>query len=182
MRPKPLTVIALSILAIIGAIPSRAQDSASAKAFLVNVYSHYRNNSSGISFYGPHANLYFHSSLLALENTDVKETEPGYAPAIDWDPICGCQDWNGIWDLNIEIHMESPQQAEANVSFAVFDPKDRPGDQTSKLPITLARENGGWRIWDILDESDPKSTISLRKLLENDLTTLHRNSPRGTSP
>jgi hypothetical protein len=182
MRPKPLIVIALSTVAIIGAIPSRAQDAASAKAFLVNIYGHYKSKGKGIDFDGPHSALYFHSSLLALEKADVKATEPGYAPAIDWDPICGCQDMDGIWNLKIDVQLQSPQRAIADVSFALFDPKDRPTEEPSKLQITLVRENGGWRIWDILDKSDPKFTSSVRKLLEDDLARLRRKTEHGTSP
>jgi hypothetical protein len=180
MRPKPLIVIALSTVAMIAAIPSRAQDANSVKSFLMSVYQHYEHGGSGIDFQGPHANLYFDSSLLALEKADVQANGPGYAPAIDWDPICGCQDWDGIWNLNLDIHIESPKRADANVIFALFDPKQRPTDETSKLKITLAKENGGWRIWDVLDESNPKFASSMRTLLQNDLASLRRKSAPGS--
>jgi len=176
MRPKPLIVIGLLAVAIMGAIPSRAQDASSAKSFLVSVYQQYQHGGIGIDFQGPDANLYFDSSLLALETADVRANGPGYAPAIDWDPICGCQDWDGIWNLNIDIHLESPQRADANISFTLFDPKNRPTDEISKLKITLVKENVGWRIWDILDESNPKFASSVRTLLQNDLASPRRKS------
>ena len=182
MQPKTLIAIAFSAVAISWAFPSGAQDAASAKAFLVDVYSHYDGGGPGIAFDGPQAGLYFHSSLLALERADVKATGPGYAPAIDSDPICGCQDWDGIWNLKIDVQLESPRRAIANVSFALFNPKDRPEEEPGKLQLTLVKESSGWRIWDILDESDPKFTSSVRKLLERDLASLRRSSGRGTSP
>ena len=67
--------------------------------------------------------------------------------------FAGCQDWDGIWDLKIDIQMESPKRALATVSFALFAPKDRTDDSLSKLKITLVPEDGQWRIYNIVDES-----------------------------
>ena len=172
MRAKRFRTIVFFLATIASCNVSSAQDAASAKAFLNNIYRQYQNRGKGIAFYGPEARLYFHSSLLALGKANLKATGPDFAPTIDWDPICGCQDWAGIWDLKIEVHVESPQAAKADVSFAVFNPKDGPADDTSKLRITLVKEHGEWRIYDILDRSDPKSTSSVRKLLEDDLASL----------
>ena len=180
MRARRFGMIVLFVAVIPSCDLSSAQDAASAKAFLVNIYNHYEAGGKGIAFYGPNAGRYFHSSLLALEEADLKETGHDYAPAIDRDPICGCQDWDGIWDLRIEVHVESPQQAGANVSFAVFNPKDRAADETSKLQITLVKEHGEWRIYDILDKSNPKFNSSVRKLLGDDLASL-RSSPSSSS-
>lgn len=176
MRGTRFSLIAFSVAATLLCGVSRAQDAASAKAFLVSVYHYYQNGyqeqHSGIDFDAPNANKYFHSSLLALERADVK-ANAGSIQAIDWDPICGCQDWNGIWNLKIEVHLDSPQRAIANVSFALFDPKDRPVDETNRLQITLVMEHGQWRIYDILDESI--TTFSVRKLLQDDLASLRKN-------
>jgi hypothetical protein len=183
MRAKRFCTIVLCVAAIRFGNLSRAQDATSAKAFLQNVYRHYqggyRNESSGIDFDGPRASLYFHSSLLALEKADVKANSPDIQ-AIDWDPVCGCQDWDGIWSLKVEVHMENPQRARADVSFVLSDPKNNPTDATRVLQITLMSEQRGWRIYDILDRSDPKSTFSVRKLLENDLANL-RSHPAPAS-
>jgi hypothetical protein len=185
MRASRFCAIALFALGFPSCNLLRGQDAASAEAFLVSVYSHYqhgsRKNHSGIDFYGREAQLYFHSSLLALERADVKANGPGNVPAIDWDPICACQDWHGVWDLKIEVHIESPQQAGANVSFAVFNPKDRPADETSKLQITLVKEHGEWRIYDILDKSNPKFAplcVNCSKMTSPAFEVIHR--PRNT--
>lgn len=180
MLIKTLCAGVLSVASVFPSCQIRAQDAASAKAFLENIYRHYQNGGEGIAFDGLNASLYFHSSLVALEKADVKATGPGYASAIDWDPVCGCQDWDGIWDLKIEVHIESSQRAEANVSFALSDPKNNPTDATRKLEITLMSEHGEWRIYDILDKSDPKSTSSVRKLIEDDLASL-RSHPAPVS-
>jgi hypothetical protein len=176
MHAKHLRPIAFSLFAIAFCASLRAQDAASAKAFLVNIYSHYSVGGKGIEFDGPQSSRYFDSSLMELEKADVKANGPDNVPAVDADPICGCQDWEGIWNLAIDVRMESPQRAIANVSFALFNPKDRPAGEASKLQLTLVKEDGGWRIWDILDESDPKDKVAVRKLLEEDLASLRHNS------
>jgi hypothetical protein len=179
MRAKQLFPIAISFVAILFCTSSCAQDAASAKAFLVNIYSHYSRGGKGIDFDGPHSALYFHSSLLALEKADVKANGPDSAPAMDADPICSCQDWNGIWDLRIDVQIESQQRALANVSFYLAPPKGPIAAEPMKLRFTLVPEHG-WRIWDILDESDPKDAVALRKLLIDDLASL-RNNPAPAS-
>jgi hypothetical protein len=180
MRMKTLCAIVLAVASILRCCQVDAQDAASAKAFLRSVYHHYQGGGEGISFDGPRSSLYFHSSLLALEKTDVKASGPGNVPAIDWDPVCGCQDWEGIWNLEIKVHMENPQRAMVNVSFALSDPKSNPADATRKLEITLMSEHGQWRIYDVLDQSDPKFASSVRQLLQKDLADL-RSQPAPAS-
>lgn len=179
MRTKLICPIAFSFIAVLLCVSSHAQDAASAKAFLVNVYSHYEKGGQGIELDGPQSSRYFHSSLIALEKADVKANGPDNVPAMDADPICGCQDWEGIWNLAIDVRIVSTQRALANVSFDLFNPKNRPAGESSKLQFTLVKENGGWRIWDILDESDPKDEVAVRKLLRDDLASLRRNPAPG---
>ncbi len=185
MRAK-LIAISISIAAMLPVCLSRAQDAASAKAFLTSIYRLYQNGdedgSAGINLDGSQAGLYYHSSLLALIRADVKANGPENVPAIDFDPICGCQDWDGIWDLKIDVRIESPQRAQASVSFALSPPKDRQKDALRKLVMTLVPEHGGWRIYDIRDESDPNMIYSLRKLLEDDLASLRGNTAPKTVP
>jgi hypothetical protein len=42
------------------------------------------------------------------------------------------------------------------------------------LKITLVAEHSGWRIYDIVDESDPKMVFSMRKQLEDDLAAIRK--------
>jgi hypothetical protein len=166
--------IALLILLAAPPAPAGAQDAASAKAFLESAYQLYRNGGKGIDFTGPRASQYFHSSLLTLIHADIKANGPDNVPAIDYDPICGCQDWDGIWDLNVEVTAESAQKAEANLSFSLRNPKFHDKDELRRLKITLVAEHSGWRIYDIVDESDPKMVFSMRKQLEDDLAAIRK--------
>lgn len=182
MRPKLLLAIALSAAALLRPCSSHAQDAASAKAFLVSVYQHYQHGAKGIDFDGPGAGLYYHSSLLSLIRADIKANGPDNVPAVDFDPVCGCQDWDGIWDLKIDVQVETPQRAQANVSFALAPPQNRPKDALRRLVMTLVPERGAWRIYDIRDESDPSAIVELRKLLQDDLASLRRSNAPKISP
>jgi hypothetical protein len=184
MRTKTLFAIVFSVASILPCSQLRSQDAASAKAFLENAYRHYQNGGNGIDFNGTHSSLYFQSSLLALEKADVKANGPDNVSAIDWNPLCGCQDWGGgIFDLKIEIRVENPRQATAEVSILLSDPNSNRIRKSNtllcctfatmrKLDITLVPEHGQWRIYDVLDKSDPKFTSSVRQLLQKDLAAL----------
>jgi hypothetical protein len=174
MRARLLLTFAFAVAAFLQAAHSSAQDAASAKSFLTAVYHHYANEGIGVDAFGPHGSLYFHSSLIALMLEDQKAASPDVG-AIDGDPVCACQEWDGIWDLKIDVHIDSnvgtPGHATADVTFALSAPQDRPKDSLRKLSITLAAENGEWRIYDILDQTDPSAPYALRKALQQDIVS-----------
>jgi len=176
MRTKPLLTTAIIAATTLAAGAARAQSTASARTFLFLVYRHYQSGSRGIDFEAPSAALYFHSSLVALIRQDIKANGPGNAPAIDFDPVCSCQDWKGIWGLKISVKLENPKRAHADVSFSLAPPKRPSKDASRQLAITLVPEHGAWRIYDIEDDSDSSTTFALRKLLEDDIATLRRDS------
>ncbi len=173
MRVRPLLALAIIIFP---AIYASAQSADSAKAFLLSVYKQYQNGSKGIDFTGPRAGRYYHSSLLALIRADIKANGPDNAPDVDFDPICGCQDWEGIWKLQMDVHLETAQRALARVSFVLLDPKNHPKDTLTKLEFTLVPERGEWRIYDVADESDPHAALALRKDLQRDIENLRRSA------
>ncbi len=174
MQARLHFAIALLIVLAAPPIPAAAQDAASAKIFLQSAYRLYENGGKGIDFTGPKASTYYHSTLVALIHADIKANGPDNVPAIDFDPICGCQDWDGIWDLKIDVKAESPQRAQAKVSFSLFAPKDRTKDSFRSLEITLVPERGQWRIYNIVDQSDPKAPFDMRKALEEDIASFRK--------
>jgi hypothetical protein len=182
MRARPICTIALSLSSILHCGISQAQTAATAKVFLTGIYAHYQRGAKGIDFEGPSAPLYFHSSLLALIRADIKSNGPGNAPAIDFDPICSCQDWKGIWNLKVDVKMETPKRAHAKVSFSLEPPKTPSKDAARQLAITLVPEHGLWRIYDIEDNSDSSTTFALRKLLQDDIDTIHKEAGPETKP
>src|ERR1019366_1125050 len=79
---------------------SSAQNADSAKAFLASIYRHYQNGGNGISIGDRSADRYFAASLLTLVRADARAAGPDNVGAIDADPVCACQDWDGIWNLD----------------------------------------------------------------------------------
>jgi Protein of unknown function (DUF3828) len=171
-----LPAIALCAAIALSSVPLRAQTAAGARIFLAGVYSHYQYGGKGIDFEGPAAALYFHSTLIALIRQDIRANGPGNAPAIDFDPICACQDWKGIWSLKIDAQMETPKRVHARVAFSLAPPKNPSKDAMRQLAITLVPERGAWRIYDIEDDSDSSTTFALRKLIQDDIDTLRRDA------
>jgi hypothetical protein len=64
----------------------------------------------------------------------------------------------------------------ARISFALFDPKDGRKPDRRVLKMTLASQHGAWRIWDIVDNSDPKSQFALRDELKKEIATSAQHS------
>ena len=95
---------------------------------------------------------------------------------LDGDPLCGCQDWDGIFGLKIDVHEPKAGKAEALVSFAVF--KDAKPQDVRSLLITLAQEKGAWRVYNVVDRSDTKAVFDLRDALEKEIRELSK-SKRG---
>ncbi len=148
-----------------------SQDTDSAKRFVESLYRHYTNHGKGIDFSGPRALNYFDASLNALMDADAKAAGPNEVGVLDGDPICSCQDWEGIWDLKIDVQMLGKDEARASVTFALFAPKAGANRDFRSLDMILLRTGSQWRIDNILDKSDPKAPFDLRAELEKEIRT-----------
>ena len=139
----------------------------SAETFLQSIYARYTKNGPGVEIGGPHAGGYLHSSLIALLRKDTRALGSGEVGVLDGDPFCSCQDWDGTYDLRIEVGEVKEDTAEALVSFALFK-NAKPQDMRS-LMITLAQEKGAWRVWNVVDRSDAKAVFDLRGELKKEI-------------
>lgn len=186
MRLSSTLLLAAAI--VLAATPMRlacAQDADGAKRFVESLYRRYDHHGPGVDFSGAKGRNTFDASLNALMDTDAKAVGPNEVGVLDGDPICGCQDWEGIWDLKIAMQMQSESRAKAAVSFALFAPKTgsniRAGAGADRdlrsLEMTLVRESSGWRIDNIVDKSDPKHPFDLRAELEKEIRDLKQTRP-----
>lgn len=169
---------AASFLLIALAMPTRAQDAATAKQFLASIYRHYDRHGKGIDFSGPRAHDYFDASLIALLDADAKAVGPGEVGVLDGDPICSCQDWDGIHDLKIAVEAQQDGRAKAAVSFALFAPKAGTDQDARSLEIALLAQKGQWRIDNIVDRSEAKAPFDLRAELRKEIERARR-TPSG---
>jgi hypothetical protein len=177
MRAKLIFAIAFSAAVFLPASPSTAQDEASAKALLTAIFGHYGKGGKGVDY----KSGYFHSSLVALVNADVKAAGTDIPAALDGDPVCDCQEWDGIWVLKTDVTMETPRRAQAVVTFAIYAPAKRPKDDSRTIKITLVPERGRWRIYDILYLAEPRSQPggpkTLRQQIQEDID-FHAHQPK----
>jgi hypothetical protein len=176
LRPRLLLEITVSLAVAMCAQHAGAQDAASAKTFLAAIYQRYGRNGKGISQSGREAQKYFHSSLIALMQADVKAVGSDIPIAMDADLMCDCQDWDGIYDLKIDVHPQSGGQAVADISFALSDPKTRDKDSWRKLKVTLASEHAEWRIYDIVSYSGRDVPSDLRAEIKREIQSYARDS------
>ena len=176
MRSTRLSKFALLGCVIAPACLGSAQDAASAKSFLQSVYARYPKGGPGVDFTRPRAGRYVHSSLIALLREDARAVGPGEVGVLDGDPLCSCQDWDGIYNLKIDVNEDDAGRAEASVSFALFNPAKQ--QDRRSLEITLAQEKGAWRVFNVVDRSDPKAPFDLRKAMEEEIRGISK-SKRG---
>jgi hypothetical protein len=177
MRSRHLLRCGVAACLSVATWSAPAQDFAAAKTFLKIVYARYHKNGPGVEATGPRATRYLHSSLVALIREDARAVGQDEVGVLDGDPLCGCQDWEGIYGLQIDVREPVASRAEAIVSFALFE-RAKPEDMR-RLVITLAKERGAWRVYNVVDRSDAKAAFDLRKELEKEIAQKQNLSPHS---
>lgn len=81
--------------------------------------------------------------MAALIDRDI-ELAGDDLPFLDADPICNCQDWEGIAVRSVRVRALGRGRTEATVQFV-----NAGEPQTARF--ILIREDGGWRIDDIVN-------------------------------
>ena len=154
-----------ALLALIAAIatctlaprPSPAQSNKDAEAFLRATYRQYDvKSSTGPDFTGRNALSVFTPSLVQLIRRDQKQSH-GEVGKLDGDPICDCQDPDGLKLAALQITGSTAHTATAAVTLN-FPSESSP----THLTLRLIWLPAGWRIDDIGTQDMP----SLRKLLQ----------------
>ena len=183
-RFVPITLLQclVTLCLIASCAPAGAQDAASARSFLESLYRLYGKGGQGVAISGRQARTVFDASLLALMRADEKANGPDQVGVLDGDPLCSCQDWDALRDLKIEMETPVAGRALAQVSFALFAGKNGTPEDRRRLEITLASEKGQWRVWDVLDKSEPGHPFALRAELRKDLEALGKSAAAGKKP
>jgi hypothetical protein len=99
----------------------------------------------------------FAPSLLRLIRRDAAETPKGDVGALDGDPICDCQDDDGLRLKDLKVVAATKDRATAAVSLAFA------GGQTDHLKLDLVHGADGWRISDIHSADTPSLAAFLRR-------------------
>jgi hypothetical protein len=142
-----------SILSLLGmAAPAHAQDLDGARAFVARLYDRYEQGSP--EYLGRDGPSAFTPRLIGLIRRDQVRAGPGYAGALDWDPICGCQDPGGLRLVGLNVEMSGPSAARATVRLQYL------GGKPVVIGLDLAVTRGRWRVADI-HEAEAPSVVAL---------------------
>jgi hypothetical protein len=132
------------------------QNLATATAFLAELYARYSRDRTWTPL-GAEAHRIFSPRLLDLIRRDGMAAE-GEVGVLDGDPICACQDSDGLKMQSLTIRAAGPGKARADVGLSFFN-------DVRELTFDLEDQSGGWRIADVHSDDMP----SLAGLLEDDL-------------
>lgn len=100
------------------------------------------------------------AALQALYEADEEAAEPGEQGALSFDPYIVGQDWE-LSDLEIGEPAITGDTAEVEVSFRNFG-------EDQVLTYELAREDGGWRIDDVISDN-PDNSYRLTEIFSDAL-------------
>jgi len=153
-------IAVLTVAAALLAGPAYAAlDAAGAKAFLESIYTRYQGAASDTfdPLSDTTAPTLFEASTarLILEGSKVNEEEE--VGPLDFDPICTCQDPDGV-RADVTAQMTGP--ATATATAIVYFP-NQPQSTRREVRFDLVGVNGRWRIRDLHEQDLP----SLRALM-----------------
>ena len=117
-----------------------------AKTFVENLYQSYSNADAG-PVLGRRASTIFAPKLLAEIRAD-QQRHPGEVGKLDHDPVCDCQDSDGLKPIEVTTTSLAGDQAEASVSFKL-------GDLVKAIRLQLVNTQAGWRVADIASPAMP---------------------------
>ena len=138
--PRLLTaVIALSLMTGACAAGPALAD---AKTFVTRLYAGYAKPDPP-DLLGARASMVFSPQLVRLIHLDAAQAQ-GDAGALDYDPICGCQDF-ALSNVDVSIEPQPNGAAGAVVHF------DNAG-QHKTIRFDLVAAGGHWRIADVHDD------------------------------
>lgn len=132
---------------------STHQSAQSAADFIRSLYVGYAPGKPVPNPSGPQSRQIFAQSTLTLIQKD-QEVPQGEVGALDYDPICDCQDYENIHNVVVTTAHGKDGQTTVTARFSN-------GGRKKTVRFDIVSERGGWRIYDIHASLAP----SLRKLL-----------------
>jgi len=114
-------------VSVVLATPGHAQSVDQARAFVRGLYAQYGHPkaSDGPNVLGPSAAKVFSPQLLQLIRKSDKETPKGDVGVLDFDPVCSCQDPDGLRLASLDV---KPGAAGAAMAVAMLHYPDSAED------------------------------------------------------
>jgi hypothetical protein len=141
-----------------------AEIAKTARDFVESLYARYGPNGNPVNLLAENAPEAFDPSLIALAKANAAAAGNGYVGVLDYDPLCNCQDTDVTFpNLRIIIRPVTTRRVAATVTFT------EDNHERNTILLTLMRESGKWRIYDIEDFSGSSYHTNLRLLLKRDM-------------
>jgi hypothetical protein len=131
---------AVLLAALLAAPPAQAAPPETPRAFTQRLYQAYGHGEPDVL--GARAPVIFAPRLLALIRHDQASTPAGDVGTLDWDPVCDCQDDDGMRVARLDIQDRGAGRAVARVRL-------RFAAETTAVKLDLVSGPDGWRIADI---------------------------------
>jgi hypothetical protein len=148
---------ALILAALLAPLQAQAEHPDAARTFVQGLYDAYQH--SDPVYLVDQAPTTFAPHLLALIRHDQATTPLGYAPDLDWDPICACQDDGGLKVERMDLTDAKPGRKVATVTLSYGGGAD--AGVTVRLDLVLV--HGRWRVADIHTKDVPSLVGFLEK-------------------
>ena len=138
---------------------AQAQTAQQADTFVRQLYGQYEHPSTpdGPNIFGKRAASVFSPGLLAIIRRSERATPKGDVGKLDFDPVCSCQDSDGLKLKGLRVTMNGTGKALATAMLFFPEPT------TIEVRLSLIYTPQGWRIDDIWTKDVP----GLRKFLES---------------
>jgi hypothetical protein len=155
---------ALLIAALLAPLQAQAQQPDPARTLVQHLYDAYQH--SDPDYLGDQAPTTFAPRLLALIRHDQATTPLGYAPDLDWDPLCACQDDSGMKVDRIDMTDVKPGRKQATVILRFV---------TELVPVKLdlVSLHGRWRVADIHTKDLPSLVGFLEQAARAERRRMH---------
>ena len=140
------------IAALLAPLSIQAQTLETAKAFTTALYGAYATGAP--DYVGQNPERTFSPELLALIRKDQANTPAGEVGILDGDPICDCQDAEGLKLTDVTVAAVGQGKARADVTLKF-------PSETRSMSLDLVAHGGEWRVGDVHTGQTP----SLVKLL-----------------
>ena len=154
----PFLTATLAMLVPLVAWAAEPNDERGIRALLAGIYSHYRDGATTYDPTGKIAPQVFTKEVVALLRENQKLAARKGDSALDSDPFCDCQDDPGTKIGIGAITVAGPADATAIVNLSF--PNGKGAAITDPMTITFKREDGRWRVQDIVSGADHQSFIA----------------------
>ena len=128
------------------------------ESFVRALYAVYAEPGGGLEALPPGRDPIYGRTLNAMIGADFRKAD-GEVPFLNHDPICACQDSDGLVLESVVVTETGAATAEAAVVFTNLG-------ETRRQTLMLLKEGQSWRVVDVVVPGEPPLTEQLLKVID----------------